>query len=158
MEIKTMIGAYMVTETSPKFGLIVHFVDKQKRCTCGGTVNRRCDHIEAVAEYLKGGGDQAPKAKLTEASESPSPASVPATCPVCGAVVKYEAPSAVWRCVADRAHYWQWRGEKGGVAAFLTGAHPAKVGAFYTQSVGEREAFLAQAYQQLLQHRRATYV
>jgi len=47
--------------------------------------------------------------------------------------------------------------EASGVAAFLTGVHPAKAGAFYKQTVEEREAFLAQAYQQLLQHRRAPY-
>jgi len=153
MEIKTMIGAYMVTETSPEFGLRVYFVDKEKRCTCG---QAHCRHVRAVAEYLQGGGDQAPKADSAKVGEIPSPA-VPATCPICGAVVQYEAGNPIWRCLADRAHYWQWRGERGGVRAFLTGAHPAKRGAFYEQSVDEREAFLAQAYQQLLQHRRATY-
>jgi hypothetical protein len=59
--------------------------------------------------------------------------------------------------VADRAHYWQWRGERG-VRAFLTGSHPAKAGAFYTQTADEREAFLTQAYQQLFQHKSAAYV
>jgi hypothetical protein len=155
IQVRTLVGAYLCTETAPTFGLRVHFVDKEKRCTCG---QARCRHVKAVAEYLKGGGGQAPKARLAEASESPSPASVPAACPICGCVVQYEAGSAVWRCVADRSHYWQWRGEQGGVAAFLTGRHPAKAGAFYEQSVEEREIFLVQAYQQLLQHRRAVYV
>ena len=157
MKVNTLIGAYQVVETGPTFGLRVHFVDKEKRCTCG---QAHCRHVKAVAEYLQGGGERAPKAKLAKADGSPSstPVSAPATCPICGCVVQYEAPSAVWRCVADRAHYWQWRGEKRGVAAFLTGAHPAKVGAFYEQTVDEREAFLAQAYQQLFQHKSAAYV
>jgi len=154
MEIKTMIGAYMVTETSPTFGLHVYFVDKEKRCTCG---QPDCRHVKAVAEYLQGGGDRASAAALAPANTSPASPAVPATCPICGAVVQYEAGNPIWRCLADRAHYWRWRGERGGVRAFLTGAHPAKAGAFYEQSVEEREAFLAQAYQQLLQHRRAAY-
>jgi hypothetical protein len=155
MKVNAMIGVYQVIETGPTFGLRAHFVDKERRCTCG---QPGCRHVQAVAEYLKGGGDRAPKAKLAKADESPCPASVPATCPICGCVVQYEAGSAVWRCVADRAHYGQWRGEKGGVAAFLTGPHPAKAGAFYTQTAGEREAFLTQAYQQLLQHKSVAYV
>jgi hypothetical protein len=71
--------------------------------------------------------------------------------------VKYEAGNPIWRCLIDAGHYWQWRGERGGVAAFLTGAHPAKRGAFYKQTVEEREAFLTQAYQQLLQYKSAAY-
>jgi hypothetical protein len=141
MEIKTMIGAYMVTETSPEFGLRVYFVDKEKRCTCG---QPDCRHVQAVAKYLKGGGERAPAASLAPADVSPASPVVPATCPICGAAVKIEAGNPVWRCTADRVHYWQWRGEHG-VRAFLTGAHPAKAGAFYKQTVDEREAFLAEA-------------
>jgi hypothetical protein len=149
MEIKTMIGAYMVTETSPEFGLRVYFVDKEKRCTCG---EANCRHVRAVTDYLQGGGDRAPAASSAPADTSlPSP-TVPATCPICGAVVRFEATSPVWRCVADHAHYWQWRGEQGGVRAFLTGAHPAKAGAFYKQSFDEREAFLLQALSRMPRH------
>ena len=80
MEIKTMIGAYMVTETSPQFGLRVYFVDKEKRCTCA---QPGCRHVKAVAEYLKGGGERASAASLAPKNTSPSPV-VPATCPICG--------------------------------------------------------------------------
>jgi hypothetical protein len=147
MEIKTMIGAYMVTETSPQFGLRVYFVDKGKRCTCG---QPHCRHVKAVAEYLKGGGERAAAASLAPVNASPASPVVPATCPICGAVVHYEAGSAVWRCTADPAHYWRWRGERGGVRAFLTGAHPAKAGAFYRQTLAERESFLDNAQGQML--------
>jgi hypothetical protein len=154
IQVSTLVGAYVCRETSRQFGLQVHFVDKEKRCTCG---QPGCRHVKAVTEYLQGGGERASVAALASADTSPTSPVVPATCPICGCVVQHEARSPVWRCVADCAHYWQWRGERGGVAAFLTRRHPAKRGAFYEQSVEEREAFLAQAYRQLLL-RHAAYV
>ncbi len=50
-----------------------------------------------------------------------------------------------WRCTADSSHYWQWRGEQGSVKAFLTRPHENKLGAFYAQTLQEREAFLDNA-------------
>jgi len=142
IQVATLVGAYVCREMSSRLGLQVYFVDKERRCTCG---EANCRHVRAVADYLQGGGDRAPAASSAPADTPlPSP-TVPATCPICGAVVQFEATSPVWRCVADHAHYWQWRGEQGGVAAFLTRPHPAKAGAFYKQSTDEREAFLLQA-------------
>ena len=49
VNVKAMVGAYMCTETSATLGLCVHFVDKERRCTCGA-VGCSCRHVEAEAE------------------------------------------------------------------------------------------------------------
>jgi hypothetical protein len=139
MEIEAVPGAYMCTEGAS--GHEVHYVDKTKCCTCGGTGDLRCEHIDAVARYLQSGGKRA---------RALEPGEVPIACPLCGAGVQSRAGSPIWRCPADPAHYWQWRGEEGGVRAFLTGAHPAKAGAFYEQTSEERESFRDDAQTQML--------
>ena len=50
----------------------------------------------------------------------------------------------MWRCPRDASHFWQWRGERNGgaVRRFFTEPHLAKQGAFYEQSIEDREAFL----------------
>jgi hypothetical protein len=110
-------------------------VGRDKQCTCGGTARHPCPHIQAVADYLRQGGYRA------------TPAS---TCPICNAPVERLGPD-FWRCSQDSSHYWQWRGERNGGALrkFFTQPHPAKLGAFYEQTIEEREAFLAQAAQRL---------
>jgi hypothetical protein len=139
MDVKAVPGAYMCTEASPDHQ--VHYVDKAKCCTCGGTADCRCEHINAVAAYLRGGGERA---------RALAPGGIPVACPICGTDVQSMAGSPIWRCPADPAHYWQWRGEAGGVRAFLTGAHPAKAGAFYEQTSEERESFRDDARLQML--------
>jgi len=74
----------------------------------------------------------------------------PDVCPICGAAVIAQADH--WRCTESAGHYWQYRGEQSGVKAFLTQPHPAKQGAFYEQSIDERDAFLEQ-----VSHRRHGY-
>ena len=126
-------GAYVVTETEHFRAFVV---DKAKNCSCGGSANKQCRHINAVSKYLRRGGERAPE-KRTDTLLSSSPA----VCPICGAVVQGNV--SFWRCSQDSSHYWQWRGERSGVKDFLTKPHPAKQGAFYEQSPSERMAFLA---------------
>ena len=130
-------GYYIVT-TAARWGVRTHVVTKEKRCNCG---RKDCSHIKAVAEHLRNGGSRAPVKRVREDRTPPS--SAPLTCPICSTVV--ERGLDYWRCPKDRIHYWQWRGEVGGMKAFLTRPHPAKSGAFYQQTVEEREAFLEQA-------------
>jgi len=139
-------GFYLVGTPSDK-GLQTEQVDKAKRCTCGGTREQPCPHIRAVAAYLQLGGEPAP------VPDRPGPqaeAGFPDVCPICGAAVIAQADH--WRCTESAGHYWQYRGEQSGVKAFLTQPHPAKQGAFYEQSIDERDAFLEQ-----VSHRRHGY-
>ena len=71
---------------------------------------------------------------------------MPDACPICGSDIT-RLGFDFWRCTADAAHYWMWRGEK--VRLFLTQPHPAKQGAFYKMSQEEREAFLLQSQQRM---------
>jgi hypothetical protein len=83
--------------TSTRF----HAVLKNGRCTCGLGAN--CPAIEAVREYRKAGGEQAP--------EPPSDyyAVAPEVCPLCGGRV-YETglvhpeKGVEWRCAANEWH------------------------------------------------------
>lgn len=131
-------GVYLVTEMT-RGHLRVFVVGKDKACTCGGSANERCRHVEAVASHLRRGGQRAPE-KWSDPTP-PSTPSPPVVCPICGAPVEYSG--ALWRCSEDGSHYWQWRGERSGVKDFLTQPHPAKQGAFYEQTPEERMAFLA---------------
>jgi hypothetical protein len=141
---------YVVTETG-RGGIRLYIVGKDKTCTCGGTAERYCPHIEAVAAYRKAGGKRAPEA-TQKALASPS-SLIPSTCPICDSTVQVEDATGaypLWRCQADSSHYWQWRGERSGVREFLTNrSHPSKLGAFYRQTLEERDAFLAIAQQRL---------
>ena len=140
-------GYYLVGIRS--FGqLRTERVDKQKRCSCGGSASDPCIHIEAVACYLKLGGQRA--------AEVPS-LTLPATCPICGSPV-VPGYRKQWRCTQSPAHYWQWLGESTGVKAFLTQPHPAKQGEFYTQSQEERAAFLEGAQRLMARNGYSPYV
>jgi len=135
------VGFYAVTTVDQRWGAQTRLVDKQKRCTCGGTAERPCRHIRAVANYLREGGERAEERPPTFRPHEDNP-----TCPICGRPVERRDP---WRCPCDPSHYWQWRGETFGVRDFLTRPHPAKQGAFYEQTIEERETFLAQAARQM---------
>jgi len=120
-------------------GLDALKVTDQLQCACGGRAAKPCEHIRAVACFRRLHGEA-----TDEDAGTPEP--LPA-CPICGSPVT-GTPDR-WRCTASPGHYWQWRGEQGGVKAFLTQHHPAKQGAFYEQSIEEREAFLEQAHRRL---------
>ena len=121
-------------------GLDALKVTYKLRCACGGTKENPCEHIRAVKSYRRLEGTPVSEAK-------PAKVELPDCCPVCAAPVIPRAGH--WRCTASPGHYWLWRGEQGGVKAFLTQPHPAKQGAFYEQSIEEREAFLEQAHRRL---------
>jgi len=86
--------------TKPRF----HTVNKQRRCSC--ELGEDCPAIEAVAEYLRNGGQRAPDPM--------------AACPVCGAETvldrhwngKYTKELG-WRCTAGGiSHFLQAKAEK----------------------------------------------
>jgi len=151
------IGFYLVT-TIDAHGVHTHQVSKDKRCSCGGSAQHPCTHIRAVARHLHQGGERAsavkeatPKLVLHHSDDDdntppPSaPVNIPSVCPVCNAPT--EPWGQLWRCrVGGSEHYWRWRGERSGVKAFLTQPHPNKQGAFYEQTIEEREAFLRQIH------------
>jgi hypothetical protein len=141
------IGFYEVL-TLDQWGVRSHQVGKDKKCTCGGSAKHPCRHIKAVADYLKAGGERAPKKRVNGNGNGsvPTPAVVPATCPICETPVVPEGRGR-WRCPTEPSHYFYWRAELNGgaVRKFLTGLHPNKVGAYHTMSKEERDAFLRQA-------------
>jgi hypothetical protein len=144
-KVTPQIGHYVVS-TVDRWGVHTHRVGKDKRCTCGGWAEEPCRHIRAVTTYLKAGGERAAEKSngLTVREKAPvstPPAVTPAHCPLCNAEVVRESLGR-WRCPRDPSHYFQWRGEQG-IRQFLTKPHPNKAGAFYEQSVQERERFLS---------------
>jgi len=112
-------------------GLHAVKVTDELRCACGGSRDAPCAHVEAVRAYLRLEGSDTP------AETNPE---LPEVCPVCHGEVRQQGRR--WRCAVSPGHYWQWRGERSGVKAFLTQPHPAKQGPYYEQTVEEREAFL----------------
>jgi hypothetical protein len=135
--VTTNVGYYTVT-THRSGKTDSEQVDKGKHCTCGGTADKPCTHIRAVAAYLQLGGEVAPQADLTK---------LPSSCPICGSPVIAQADR--WRCIESAGHYWQWRGEQSGVKDFLTKPHPAKQGAFYEQSLEEHARFIETAHRRM---------
>jgi hypothetical protein len=146
------VGHYRVS-TTDRQGVQTCQVFKDKRCTCGGTAKRPCQHIRAVAKYLRAGGQRAPakrpplQAHKPRARRTRPNVPTPLTCPICNSPTKREALGR-WRCPGNSSHYFQWRGEQG-VRQFLTQPHPAKQGALYDMSPGERKVFLEKAERQM---------
>lgn len=141
------IGFYEVC-TIDQWGIQSHQVGKDKKCTCGGSAKRPCRHIQAVARYLKAGGERAPEKRVNGNGNGslPSPTVVPVTCPICDAPVVPEGHGR-WRCPTAPSHYFKWRGELNGgaIRRFLTQRHANKVGAYYEMSREERDAFIEHA-------------
>jgi hypothetical protein len=136
-------AGYYLVGTLTGTGLDAMKVTEDLRCACGGTSAIPCAHVEVVKCYLRLERKQAPPVEVT-----PSHTDLPEACPVCGAPVIPQADH--WRCSLSASHYWLWRGEHSGVKAFLTQPHPAKAGAFYEQTIAERDAFLEQAHQRMV--------
>jgi hypothetical protein len=93
-----VVGYFYLVDFGPATQPRFHTVDKQRRCSC--ELGEGCPAIEAVAEYLRHGGQRAPNPMLS--------------CPICGAEI-----------VRDR--YWNgkytkelgWRCTAGGISHFL---------------------------------------
>jgi len=99
-----VIGYRYKVDFGPTVKPQVHLVDKQRRCSC--ELGATCPAIEAVAEYLRNGGQRAP---------DPMP-----PCPICGAETfrdrvwdgKYTKELG-WRCtVGGLTHFLQAKGER----------------------------------------------
>jgi len=92
-------------QTSPR----IHFVGKNKTCSCHA---QDCPAIEAVRQYLAGGGERAPEIPFDYLPVAP------AACPICGQPAYFEARlsnrthGAGWGCSEKgERHYWTWRTE-----------------------------------------------
>lgn len=112
-------------------------VERDKTCSCG---IKHCEHVDAVRQYLKGGGSREPQqpdySSYSEylRARTKEPDVVIGTCPVCGA--RTESTAYGWRCSTSTAHFWLHEGERRGVRDFLTKPHSNKEGAFY-ESIDE---------------------
>lgn len=99
-----MVGYRFKVDFGPSVKPRVHLVDKQRRCSC--ELGTACPAIEAVAEYLRSGGQRAP---------GPVP-----PCPICGAETvrdkewdgKYTKELG-WHCTAGGlSHFLQDKAER----------------------------------------------
>lgn len=143
-EVNAQVGYYLVGVDGRSVS-----VGKDKRCSCGGTAEAPCVHIRAVASYLRRGGQRAPeRAQRPPALPKSTSPPVASTCPICAAKVQHDG-CRWWRCEADPAHYFQWRGEQGGVRAFLTQPQAGKLGAFYELPIDDLDAFRETAARQM---------
>jgi hypothetical protein len=101
----TISGYFYAVDLGPDAALKNHRVGKDKRCTCNLGVD--CPAVQAVADYLRAGGERA--------SEPPVgffPV-VPQACPVCGGETYYLVALSSkhrgigWACRrGGEAHYW----------------------------------------------------
>jgi hypothetical protein len=99
-----VVGYRYKVDFGPSVKPRVHLVDKQRRCSC--ELGAVCPAIEAVAEYLRNGGQRAP---------DPLP-----PCPICGAETvrdrkwdgKYTKELG-WRCTAGGLrHFLEAKAER----------------------------------------------
>jgi hypothetical protein len=98
-DVTAMRGYYLVRLTDDKTPR--HLVRKDKTCTCER--GSACPAVEAVAVYLKAGGQRADDLAAEHL--------IPPVCPVCGGAVKFEprlcspVRGAGWVCVAAARQY-----------------------------------------------------
>jgi hypothetical protein len=87
----------------------VHIVSWDLACACSQAED--CPAVTAVKKYLKDGGQAA---DIPRSGYWPT---IPRTCPVCGARVRYNPQLSSkhrglgWTCVNDKAHYWTHQGQ-----------------------------------------------
>lgn len=136
-------GHYLVQRPNGKT-LVTRVVDKNKNCSCGGSAKYECEHIEAVKEYLKDGGEKAPEMKKVCPDKQGGPGRV-TICPICETEVvwagSYTYP-LMWRCPKDSSHYWEWYGDKHGVKAFMLGGRRTGIEAIDDMGEEEYAAYL----------------
>ena len=97
-----------------------HLVRKDRACLC--ELGKDCPAVQAVADFLKGGG--------ARAADVPAHRLIPEACPICGGTVKFEprlcskVRGAGWVCltaatqeysglpaklqIPGHTHYWQF--------------------------------------------------
>lgn len=100
--------AYRV-DFGPQVSPRVHFVSKDKTCSC---LDLNCPSIEAVRQYVAGGGERAPEVPFYYMPVAPK------ACPICAqpaffyAGLSTRAHGAGWICRENgERHYWKWRTE-----------------------------------------------
>lgn len=96
-EVITVVGGYRVLWQGK-----LHVISKQRVCSCG---RPNCSAIQAVAAYLKAGGQRAP-----DAIPPPQPHGL--TCPICQSLACGSLQAKDWSCTADRSHFFLWRTEQ----------------------------------------------
>ncbi len=102
----TLSGYFYAVDFGPGMRPQHHRVDKHRRCSC--YLGEACPAVQAVADYLRAGGERAP---------DPPPGYypvAPVACPICGAATIFDNSlsskrrGAGWRCTKGGAgHYWQ---------------------------------------------------
>jgi hypothetical protein len=127
----TVVGGYRVALKD-----VVHFVSKQRRCSCG---RHNCPAIQAVVVYLRAGGTRAP-----DAIAPPQPDVL--TCPICQSIARGSLEKKDWMCSVDHSHFFLWRTKqlRAARAKALQSASPYKLevlAAFASDEV--RAEFLA---------------
>jgi len=96
---KVMVVGYQYkVDFGPQVRPQIHIVNKQRACSC--TLKADCPAVDAVAEYLRSGGQRAP---------DPMP-----PCPICGSAT---VPYKDWNGKYTREP--GWRCEEGGLTHFL---------------------------------------
>lgn len=95
----SIAGSHYLVDLDGPDGPRLHRVSKDKTCSCGAP---HCEAIEAVRQYLQGGGARAPE-----------PAE-PTVCPICGAKT---LPDPRWNGPYTRSPGWRCR--SGGLSHFL---------------------------------------
>jgi hypothetical protein len=102
----TVVGYFYGVDLGPAVRARHHRVGKGRKCTCG--LGATCPAVQAVADYLKAGGERSP---------DPPPGYFPVapqSCPVCGAEAYYTAELSSRKRGAGCArgsetHYWQYQ-------------------------------------------------
>jgi hypothetical protein len=99
-------GFFYAVDLGPEVRPRYHHVGKDRRCTC--RLGADCPAVQAVADYLRAGGERAPDVPSGFYPVAPQ------TCPICGAQTRYvpgltsHSRGAGWACVrGGKAHYWQ---------------------------------------------------
>lgn len=136
-------GHYLVQRANGK-SLVTQVVDKNKNCSCGGGSDWHCEHIEAVKEYLRDGGEKAPEPKKVTPDETAKKENI-TVCPTCGEKVEWAGSYAyplMWRCPKDSSHYWEWYGNNHKVKAFMLGNRPTGIKAIDCMEEGEYTSYL----------------
>jgi hypothetical protein len=98
-------GYFYTVNLGPDVHPRYHHVGKDRRCTCG--LGEDCPAVQAVVEYLRGGGERAPDVPSGFFPVAPQ------VCPICGADTYYvpdlssRRRGAGWACVkGSETHYW----------------------------------------------------
>lgn len=137
------VGRYIVQRKNGSNNTVSRVVTKDKKCSCGGSAENPCSHIEAVKAYLMDGGERAEAFERVMPDEPGGEGRI-TVCPICETEVRWAGSYTyplMWRCPKDSSHYWRWLGEKGAVKKFLT-EHRTGIPAIDMMTVNEYKEYL----------------